>query len=509
MIDTHSLKFIIDNDWSGDEDVENIDYYWFSFIKALPETNPLLFDFLAFVSASNTYREALFVSKRQEIKFDNLNIYLDSPMIFALLGMDSPERCNAYRKLVTDIQKTGCCVQILDNNYEEVQGIIERANVWANNSAYDISKANKVAKFFHDSAMSRADMLEYSECLETKLNDMGIVVKQTSYDTLANSFQEDETILYEMVRDKYQEHNMNLSQEKEESIRCDVKSIIMIYRERRGRVSTKIQLCSELMLTLNAALANVCKNYEHTKSIYSGHIPACISADLFGAILWLNSPMESVEYQKKKILADCYSALRPNKELLKKYVESVDAAWRTGEIDENKYLFMRAHAVVSDALMNVTKGDYARFNDHTYVEVYEEIEAIARKEYRDEKSEHERTKLQFQETKAGKEIVEEKLSNVQEEYKQFKEEQERKQIERHDKRCKRITNIIMAVIFGVPFVVISVLSEFWKAKLTTIFSVRNIIYLTILVIVLLVLAKLRDKISDSINDQMHKVLKMD
>lgn len=507
LIDTHSLKFIIDNDWSGDETVENLEYYWFTFVRELPNIKQDVFDFLAYLSASNTYREALFVSQQQEIKFENLNIYLDSPMVFALLGMDSPERCNAYCDLVKDIQDTGCSVQILDNNFVEVQGILERAGVWASSSAYDISKANKVAKFFHDSAMSRADMIEYSECLESKLNELGIVVKKTSYDILANSFQEDEITLCEMVREKYLAHNMTLSQEKEESINCDVKSIIMIYRERRGRVSTKIQSCSELMLTLNAALANVCKTYEQTKSISSGHIPACISADLFGSILWLNSPMESVEYQKKKILADCYSALRPNKELLKKYVESVDAAWKIGEIDENRYLFLRAHAVVSDALMNVTKGDYVRFNDHTYVEVYEEIEAIARKEYCDEKVAHNATKQELTEAKISKENTEKELYKLEQEFTEYKKEQEKKEQEQFDKRCHNWANILSIIICAIPYFLFYVLAEFLKAKVTTIITVKNVIIIAGLAILTVLLAFVKKKLLNVLERIMHSILK--
>ncbi len=409
LIDTHSIKFIIDSEWTGDDKVDDYEYYWYSFIKELSQSNQKVFDFLAYLSASSTYREALFVSQPQEVKYENLNIYLDSPMIFALLGMDSVERCEAYQELLNEIKKKGCNIQILDNNFEEVQGIIERASNWASSSAYDISKANKVAKYFHDSGKSRADMIEYSEGLEDRLNELGIIVKETSYDTLSNSFQEDEEKLFEMVSKKYSEHNMSFSQEKEETIRCDVKSIIMIYRERKGKTFTRINTCTDLMLTINAALANVCKNYEQTRCSTTGHIPACVSADLFGSILWLNSPLESVEYQKKKILADCYSALRPNKALLRKYVESVETAWKTGEIDEKKYLFMRSHAVVSDALMNVTKGDYAKFNDHTYIDVYEEIQAIARKELADEKNAHGLTQLEL---KSANENLEQKSNDV-------------------------------------------------------------------------------------------------
>lgn len=509
LIDTHSIKFIIDSEWAGDDKVDDYEYYWYSFIKELPQINQKVFDFLAYLSASSTYREALFVSQPQEVKYENLNIYLDSPMIFALLGMDSVERCEAYQELLNEIKKKGCNIQILDNNFEEVQGIIERASNWASSSAYDISKANKVAKYFHDSGKSRADMIEYSEGLEDRLNELGIIVKETSYDTLSNSFQEDEEKLFEMVSKKYSEHNMSFSQEKEETIRCDVKSIIMIYRERKGKTFTRINTCTDLMLTINAALANVCKNYEQTRCSTTGHIPACVSADLFGSILWLNSPLESVEYQKKKILADCYSALRPNKALLRKYVESVETAWKTGEIDEKKYLFMRSHAVVSDALMNVTKGDYAKFNDNTYIDVYEEIQAIARKELTDEKNAHGLTQLELKSANENLEQKSNDIVRITNQFNEYKLQQERRNQERFDKKCLKFGTCVSWFICIIPYFFTVVIAEFIKAKYTNKLTIKNLIIIATIAVIAILVTVLRSHLVRLFTIIGHKILKED
>ena len=139
-----------------------------------------------------------------------------------------------------------------------------------------------------------------------------------------------------MIEQRYIDQGHRISEEKKQSIATDVRSIIMVYRERKGRVSSRIQTSGEIMLTLNGTLANVSKLYESNQSVNAGHIPACISADLFGAVLWLFSPVEFVNYQKKQLLADCYIALRPSKQLLARYVESLTIARNAGEIDEKK-----------------------------------------------------------------------------------------------------------------------------------------------------------------------------
>lgn len=149
------------------------------------------------------------------------------------------------------------------------------------------------------------------------------------------------------------------------------------------------------MLTSNNAIANVSKKYESNRSLQAGHIPACISANLFGAILWLDSPMQLLEYQKKKLLADCYAFLKPDKVMLNKYIQSLDEARNADAIDEKKFLFLRTHKVVLDSLMDITKGDYARFNSNTYLEVYEDIQEKALKKYKDEAVAHAQTQEAF------------------------------------------------------------------------------------------------------------------
>ena len=308
------------------------------------------------------------------------------------------------------MQAAGCRIQIFDHIFQEIDGIVLRAAGWARSPDYSVDKANNVTRYFHDSDMDKQALAEYCENLEDMLADLDITIKQTGFDLTAADFQEDTGKLNEMIQQRYQEQRQTISEEKQRSIEIDVRSIIMVYRERRGQTSTRIQTSREIMLTLNGIVANVSKNYESNQSINAGHIPACISADLFGAVLWLFSPVEFVNYQKKQLLADCYGALRPNKKLLTQYVESLRLARNAGEIDEKKFLFMRSHSVVYDALMNVTRGDYARFNERTYREVFDEIQEKAAQQYKDEVEAHKHTKETLGQSNSEKDHKIEELS---------------------------------------------------------------------------------------------------
>lgn len=485
----------------------SFEYLWVRFIKELSETSSTLIDFIAAICASNIYKDALLYCGEKNDLFKGLNVYLDSPMVFALLGMDSDERTQSYKILVQDMIKAGCNVQILDNNFSEIEGIVNRSASWASSIQYSIAKATKVARYLHDLELTKEDMIEYCESLEEKINDLGITIKKTKFNMQESSFQEDSLKLMDMIKSRYDERHMGISNEKIQSIETDVRSIILVYRERKGRTSVKIQTCEHIMLTLNGVLANVSKNYESNQSINAGHIPACISADLFGAILWLNSPHDMLNYHKHKLLADCYSSLQPSKELLDKYASSLESAKSLGEIDEKKYLFMRTHSMVSDALMNVTKGDYARFTDRTYLDVYEEIKFEAKKEYLAEAEHHNQTKQELENVVQKNSELSQEINSLKQEFQKYKDEQNQKNEKLFNSATTIIGNCISIVLLVVPYIYFLVKLEFIKAKYASQITKGNIIYLTIAVIAGLALAFIYTQLKKFITFIVRKIVK--
>ena len=441
------------------------EYGWHSFIKEQGQLQTELYSFVAALSASNIAKQALFHAGETATDYSDLHVYLDSPIVFALLGMDDTSRTESYKQLVADMIRAKCSVHVLDHNFQEVDSIIARAAGWATNTLYDLRKANNAARFFHDSQMDETEISEFCENIETMLNELGITVKETCYDVFQDKFQEDETCLFDMVKARYIDHGYELSQEKQDSIRIDVQSIIMIYRERQGQTSTRLQNAKHIMLTSNNAIANVSKKYESNRSIQAGHIPACISADLFGAVLWLDSPMQLLEYQKKKLLADCYAFLKPDKVMLDKYIQSLDEARNADAIDEKKFLFLRTHKVVLDSLMDITKGDYARFNSNTYLEVYDDIQEKSLKKYKDEVAAHAQTQEAFKNLEKNSsdeiEALKARISTME-------ETEKKRQEDAFNKKVSIWGWVATLVLAGIPYILLIVAIEIVKTQFSNI-----------------------------------------
>lgn len=470
----------------------SLEYSWYDFVKKQSEKKSDLFSYIAAISASNITTQALFYNGETKPNYSNLHVYLDSPIIFSLLGMDEEVKVNSYRTLVNDMVKAKCQVHVFDHSFQEVDGIIARAATWANSTDYDLRKANNAARFFHDSRMNTEKISEFCEGLENQLNELGVTIEETAYDCIQHKYQEDEEEIFNMIEKNYENQGVSLQEEKINSIQKDVRSIIFVYRRRKGQTATKLENSKHIMLTSNNAIANVSKKYESNRSINAGNIPACISADLFGAILWLNTPLKMQEYNKQRLLGDCYAFLKPSKKMLDKYMASLDEARRMDKIDEKKFLFLRAHSVVLDSLMDITKGDYARFDNNTYLEVYDHIQAKANKQYNDEANAHKRTRLELEKEKKRsnmeKETQDRKIESLELEIR-LRDEKEKKRLEKHTVVLGYLLTLFIATI---PYIILITTIEIVKNKYTDM-SFKSIEIIILCIIATLIAAKLFTK----------------
>ncbi len=188
---------VILNNFGNEELSDNkFSYYWYKFLldeQKKPEGSEI-YNFVSGLCAGNLVKNALFFTGGKGNRYDGLNVYLDSPMIFALIGIDTNAREGSYKLLVEEMINAGCKVMIFDHNLEEVLGILNGAAGWALGDNYDMSKANNAAKYFHDSGMKRYEIFDFIDNVETKLNMLGITILNGVYNKNENKFQEDVSI---------------------------------------------------------------------------------------------------------------------------------------------------------------------------------------------------------------------------------------------------------------------------------------------------------------------------
>lgn len=478
-------------------------YHWCNYVIELTDNNKRLSEFFIGLCFGNLIKNALFYTSESSSSFSNLTIYLDTPMIFAVMGMDTPEREKSYKTLLTKAAKIGMSIRVFDHNFEEAKGIMERASRWAISSQYEQSRANKVAQFFYESGMSAEDIDEYIHDFEQQLNSKGIVKEETTYRTEENAFQADEKHLFDEIKQEYGTRSLKYNSEAEydNSIQTDVRSLVMIQRKRAGAYSTDLNAARCVFITTNGVVAKVSKDYTLSNELTKDKIPTAITADMFGTLLWLNYPDKN-DYVEQKLLADCKALLKASPQMIARFNLELDKAYKKKDSDltEEKFLFLRSHPIVQTFLLDATSGDYTQFDTNTWRSVYDRIVASAQfdgeKKYTEEKSEHEKTKGELQQ---AKDIIESKSENE----KRLNEIILQQQEEFSSKRAYMLT----ILIYAVPYLVLSLAIIFVQSLFVN-WTIKGICLgiLTVIVGALLPIcfSKIKKRIQASIIKKMAK-----
>ncbi|MDO5153230.1 MAG: hypothetical protein Q4D50_07695 [Eubacteriales bacterium] len=428
-------------------------YHWCNYIISLNSTNEGLYSFVVGLCTANLVKATLFYSSNGQAENIDLQVFLDTPMVFALLGMDTPERKSAFKYIVDKAKSLGMTLHVFDHNLEEVLGIMERASKWAQRADYDNAKANRVAQYFHDSEMTPEDMVEYIGNVESELNLLGITRSVAGYIDDENAFQADENSLFNAIKAEYGKRSLKYYNEEiyENSIRTDVRSIVMVQRKRQGSLATVIKTAKIIFITTNGVIAKVSKDIMQADTLMESKIPASITADIFGTLLWMDFPDSSNDYQSMKLLADCKALLRPSPQMIATFKIKLDEAYKKHAegLTEEKFLFLRSHPIVQTKLLDATTGDYAQFTDQTWREVYNQIESHAiyegEKKYQIEKEDHFRTRKELDRVKEDRdaEIA-------------YNERLKQQIVEQQERFATIVAKVIAAVIFGLPYVASSV-----------------------------------------------------
>ena len=389
----------------GDINIENNQfvYAWCKYILNAKESNMKQYEFILALCTANLMKNTLFYTRKEPATASSLKVYLDTPMIFALLGMDTPERQKSYSYILTKAKQAGMELHVFDHNFEEATGIMERASRWAVSNRYDSAKANKVAEFFHDSGMEEEEISDFIAEVETTLNSYGITQDFSAYLADEDKFQADEDHLQDLIKTEYGTRSIKYTTEElyDNSIRTDVRSLVMIDRKRTGGYSSDLKNSRYIFITTNRVVAKVSKDYAADGELSRDKIPACITADMFGTLLWMEFPEQQENYLSLKMLADCRALLRPTTQMIAQFNIQLDEAYKRRDegLTEQRFLFLRSHPIVRTKLLDVTSGDYSQFTDHTWRDVYDAIESHAKYEgeqkYQAEKSEHEKTKFEL------------------------------------------------------------------------------------------------------------------
>lgn len=369
------------------------------FIRETFEKNQTLFDYIVDISIGHILANTILYDEftRYFGKLSGNKYYLDSNIIFELIGTHGQERKIIYEEFIQNLHEYGIKLHIFRHTYEELMANLNSCLKWIDNSNFNAQKAGKTLNYFIINGYTSSDIDRFIANVPLILNKFKIEIVQKPNYIETKKHQIDEQKLKELLINTYKDNDENFNEnEKDLIIQNDIDSLSAVYRLREGAKPRLFQDAKHIFVTKNSTLAYVSNLYE--KKIADGFtINTCLTDTFIGTLIWLQSPAKIYDINVKKIIADTYAAIQPDTYLIKKYLTEIEKLKGEKNITTEEYYILRSHRAALNLLEEKTLGDPENFTDSTPEEILMAIKSKFEYEsderFKQELARHKQTQL--------------------------------------------------------------------------------------------------------------------
>ena len=333
------------------------------------ETNPILVNYLKDISIGHALSSLILYNEFNPFKgkLENLDIYLDTPFILSLLGINGEQRTQLSEEILSQLKNEKANIFILQTTRKEVLGNLD-------NCKNTLKKGNGVSqsrsvRMCVENNIKAEDIEQIIADFSFKLEKYGIAENQVpdyeDYELVINENELFDTIIesYEKVnRGEKKTRNLETIKKSlpdyiEQTIQRDVKVLSGIYRFRKGKIPVSIKEAEAIFVTTSSALAFASRVYENKLNKRINTIPTCFTDIFLSTLIWVQNPILADKINEKRILSDCYAGMSPSEELVKQYENELKKLKEKGRINDTTYLGLRTHHVALKMLSTKTLGD--------------------------------------------------------------------------------------------------------------------------------------------------------
>jgi len=307
---------------------------------------------------------------RFQDKLTSLTIYLDIKFLLRLGGVEGPLRRDNVKDFIEGILENGAKVKVFQHTYDETIGILNGAKIWLNNKYFHPLKATPATRYFVENHQTESDIDLCIARLRSTLFKFNISIEESPDPEKFKEYLVNEEKLNSKIVEVYKKNNPFFNEdEKEFTIQKDIKSVSAIYLIRKRATPHYIRDAKYLFVTVNTGLAYAANIFEREEKNSSYTIPVCVTNVFLGTTIWLDSPAKLISFNTRKIIADCYSALRPNDRLISKYIQQIEKLNEAGKYSEDEYYFLRTNKASYQVLEALTFNDDDNFTEKTPDEI--------------------------------------------------------------------------------------------------------------------------------------------
>lgn len=303
---------------------------------------------------------------------NNIDIYVDAPIVFNLLGINGKSNLSLANELVIELKKNGAKLKIFEINNEEVVSTISDAIERLKTGNFELYKSSRVLRTAIRESYS-------ASALQIKLNQLSDIYDKFNIQIIPSpdledvKYEIDHKKLAEIIEDIYtQNGKKNLPFYKRTQIENDVETISYIYRIRENASIISLKNCKAVLLTSNESIAFASKHNEIHNSKVKPAIPPCLTDIFLATILWSNYPSKSDNLNIKRLISECYANTELDNKLLQRFYSDIEKMYQEHRISDEQFYLLNSSNLTYKLLEQLTLNDIEEYTDRTPAEVVEE-----------------------------------------------------------------------------------------------------------------------------------------
>lgn len=299
------------------------------------------------------------ISGRQN--YENITVYLDTPLILGLLGYSGEGRKKALLEMLEMLKSFKLSIMVFDITLREIEGIL---SAWAADlKARSYKKFNpKTLQMLHKNGIDSVSLETQISLLERKIEGLGIAIKRGF--RLTDRYNCDVGALEEKIKKGFIGKYVDP--------RHDADALNRIYNTRKGGRVTSLDQGFSVFVTPNMALVNISQEFFGNSD---RSIPCAVTDRWLTTMFWFKHPDIFKDLPTRMLVSSAYGTMFSENGFWKNFSDRLDTLRKNDSINEEDFVLVRYD---SDLLLRVHELSVDKgmsFSDQDIFEVVKEIRA--------------------------------------------------------------------------------------------------------------------------------------
>lgn len=296
--------------------------------------------------------------RNSQLKFSNCQIYLDTRILLAALGLNGSADEIATKEGLAAIRNAGAQTVAFERTIVEIRGILRVYEDKLGTTEGRLSLfPNSMTSYMIANRLSPADVKVIAMEIETRLRRMTINIQP--FPAHINTYTLNEETLTRALAKTDQR-----AARTEPRVQHDVDCVAAILTIRAGRVSFDLERCSAVFSTTSGM---VVKNVQQWYAEQTGEgISPVVHHAFLTTLAWLKKPAFSPDLKLHELAAICFSAMRPTEVAWGKMLSTLRQYVAEGRMSDDESVAIVANGLTETLLSKLDddfEADSASINE--------------------------------------------------------------------------------------------------------------------------------------------------